>query len=221
MLPSTPCPPSPQHPPADRQAPSTHPPQETQRYPTQSPPLHQRHPPSLLPRPSTGMQQDSENLHRMAPPSPIDVSRHSGTAAAVKHPTNPLQLKRQSGRSHFGRSEFCHRHTFASSLNVAERVTNLPSEVIFQIEMLPETLSLPSSKMSARLAGGLLNLVHLCVCISRIRRVPESVTGWEEMYMEAEEQPWFDWVCLSASAHNPEVSDDYPVLFRRSLPGSS
>jgi hypothetical protein len=60
--------------------------------------------------------------------------------------------------------------------------------------MLPETLALPSSKMSARLAGGLLNLVHLCVCISRIRRVPESGTGWEEMYMEADEQPWFDWV---------------------------
>jgi len=62
--------------------------------------------------------------------------------------------------------------------------------------MLPETLSLPSSKTSARLTGGFLNLVHLCVCISRIRRVPESVTGWEEMYMEAEEQPWFDWVRL-------------------------
>ena len=65
---------------------------------------------------------------------------------------------------------------------------------MFQIEMLPETLSLPSSKTSARLAGGLLNLVHLCVCISRIRKVPESATGWEEMYMEADEQSWFDWV---------------------------
>lgn len=77
----------------------------------------------------------------------------------------------------------------------AHRVANLPSEVMFQVEMLPQTLSLPSSKMSARLTGGLLNLVHLCVCISRIRKVPESVTGWEEMYMESEDQPWFDWVC--------------------------
>jgi len=65
---------------------------------------------------------------------------------------------------------------------------------MFQIEMLPETLSLPSSKTSARLVGGLLNLVHLCVCISQIRKVPESATGWEEMYMETEEQSWFDWV---------------------------
>ena len=66
---------------------------------------------------------------------------------------------------------------------------------MFQIEMLPETLSLPSFKTSARLAGGFLHLVHLCVCVSRIRKVPESATGWEEMYMEAEELPWFDWVC--------------------------
>ena len=76
------------------------------------------------------------------------------------------------------------------------RAANLPSEIMFQIEMLPETLSLPSSKTSARLVGGLLNLVHLCVCISRIRKVPESATGWEEMYMETEEQSWFDWVRL-------------------------
>jgi len=74
-----------------------------------------------------------------------------------------------------------------------QKAANLPSEVMFQIEMLPETLSLPSSKTSARLVGGLLNLVHLCVCISRIRKVPESATGWEEMYMETEDQSWFDW----------------------------
>jgi len=76
--------------------------------------------------------------------------------------------------------------------------------------MLPETLSLPSSKMSARLAGGLLNLVHLCVCISRIRKVPESATGWEEMYMEAEEQPWFDWVCpVMLQSPSLDIPDDY------------
>lgn len=75
--------------------------------------------------------------------------------------------------------------------------------------MLPETLSLPSSKMSARLVGGLLNLVHLCVCISRIRKVPESATGWEEMYMEAEEQPWFDWVCpIVLQLSSLGISDD-------------
>lgn len=84
--------------------------------------------------------------------------------------------------------------TIAFLLNVANRVTTLPSEIMFQVEMLPETLSFPSSKMSARLGGGLLNLAHLCVCISRIRKVPESATGWEEMYREAEEIPLFDWV---------------------------
>lgn len=110
-------------------------------------------------------------------------------------PTNPLQPNGWSGKSQCGRSESTIA-TVASLLNVTNRVTGLPSEIMFQVEMLPETLSFPTSKMSARVVGGLLNLVHLCVCISRIRKVPESVTGWEEMYMEAEELPWFDWVCL-------------------------
>lgn len=87
--------------------------------------------------------------------------------------------------------------------------------------MLPETLSLPSSKMSARLTGGLLNLVHLCVCISRIRKVPESATGWEEMYMESEEQPWFDWVCYCITILIPGDLTINDLPFRRSPPKSS
>lgn len=112
--------------------------------------------------------------------------------------------------------------TFASLLKVTNRATGLPSEIMFQVEMLPETLSFPSSKVSARLAGGLLNLVHLSVCISRIRKVPESVTGWEEMYMEAEELPWFDWVCSIAPWFSPlDVSDNDSSSFRHSPPRSS
>ena len=109
----------------------------------------------------------------------------------------------------------------ASLLNVVNRVTGLPSEIMFQIEMLPETLSFPSSKTSARLAGGLLNLVHLCVSISRIRKVPESVTGWEEMYMEAQELPLFDWVRpVVPQFLSQEVSDSRQPAFRHSRPRS-
>ena len=100
---------------------------------------------------------------------------------------------------------------FALSLNAVNRFTSLPSEIMFQVEMLPETLSLPSSKMSARITGGLLNLVHLCVCISHIRKVPESATGWEEMYMESEDLPWFDWVCPNIPQY---PSSDHNLPFR-------
>lgn len=108
--------------------------------------------------------------------------------------TNPLQVNEWSERSRFGRSKFIHPPHISLLAECRYRVANFPSELMFQVEMLPETLSLPSSKMSARLTGGFLNFVHLCVCISRIRKVPESITGWEEMYMESEEQPWIDWV---------------------------
>ena len=39
-----------------------------------------------------------------------------------------------------------------------------------------------------------MHLFHLSVCVSRIRKVPDSDLGWEDMYREGEGEPWFDWV---------------------------
>jgi hypothetical protein len=49
-----------------------------------------------------------------------------------------------------------------------------------------------------------MHLFHLCVCVSRIRKVPDSDLGWEDMYREGEGEPWFDWVShrLSCTFNN-------------------
>lgn len=131
--------------------------------------------------------------------------------AGPRSQTNPLQVNEWSERSRCGRSKFIHQPHICLLAECRYRAASFPSEIMFQVEMLPETLSLPTSKMSARLTGGLLNFVHLCVCISRIRKVPESITGWEEMYMETEEQSWFDWVrsiaLYSSSLGSPMIID--------------
>lgn len=41
-----------------------------------------------------------------------------------------------------------------------------------------------------------MHLFHLCVRVSRIRKVPDSDLGWEDMYREGEGDFWFDWTIL-------------------------
>jgi hypothetical protein len=39
-----------------------------------------------------------------------------------------------------------------------------------------------------------MHLLHLWARVSRIRKVPDSDLGWEDMYREGEGEAWFDWV---------------------------
>ncbi|TFK54871.1 hypothetical protein OE88DRAFT_1710647 [Heliocybe sulcata] len=77
--------------------------------------------------------------------------------------------------------------------SLVERVTSIPSTIAFHISLFPHNVPLPEPQTSAVLVGGLLHFIHLCVRISRIRKVPDSDLGWEDMYREGEDEPWFDW----------------------------
>jgi Protein of unknown function (DUF2418) len=72
----------------------------------------------------------------------------------------------------------------------------MPSEIAFQIGMFPDNLPLPSHKSSARLIGGIMHLLHFCIRISQIQRIPDSDLGWEDMFHEGDSGSWFDWVRL-------------------------
>ncbi|RDX56543.1 hypothetical protein OH76DRAFT_1451649 [Lentinus brumalis] len=74
-----------------------------------------------------------------------------------------------------------------------ERITSIPSQISFEISQFPHNVPLPSPQNSARVIGGTLHFLHLCVRISQIRRVPDSDLGWEDMYREGEGESWFDW----------------------------
>ena len=74
------------------------------------------------------------------------------------------------------------------------RIASIPSQIMFEISLFPHNVPLPSPPTTARLIGGLMHFFHLCVRISQERRVPDSDLGWEDMFRETEERPWFDWV---------------------------
>ncbi|KAI0748342.1 hypothetical protein C8Q80DRAFT_1171386 [Daedaleopsis nitida] len=89
-----------------------------------------------------------------------------------------------------------------------DRITSLPSQISFEISQFPHNVPLPTPQNSARVIGGTLHFLHLCVRVSQIRRVPDSDLGWEDMYREGEGESWFDWtvpmtfVLVSASVLN-------------------
>ncbi|KAI1794569.1 hypothetical protein LXA43DRAFT_112121 [Ganoderma leucocontextum] len=73
------------------------------------------------------------------------------------------------------------------------RITDIPSRISFEISQFPNNVPLPSPQNSARVIGGALHFLHLCVRVSQIRRIPDSDLGWEDMYHENESEAWFDW----------------------------
>lgn len=76
---------------------------------------------------------------------------------------------------------------------IVERITSIPSNIAFEIALFPHNLPLPSAMTTARMVGGLLHALHLCVRVSQVRRIPDSDIGWEDMYREGEGVSWFDW----------------------------
>jgi hypothetical protein len=78
--------------------------------------------------------------------------------------------------------------------HLACRLASIPSEIAFQIGMFPGNLPLPSNISSARILGGAMHFLHLCIRIHQIQTVPDSDLGWEDMYRENEGDSWFHWV---------------------------
>ena len=39
-----------------------------------------------------------------------------------------------------------------------------------------------------------MHFVHFCVRVSQVRNVPDTDVGWEDMFHEDNDVPWFDWV---------------------------
>jgi len=49
-----------------------------------------------------------------------------------------------------------------------------------------------------------MHFLHIWARLSRMRKVPDSDLGWEDMYHEGEGISWFDWVTFtSASVSTP------------------
>ncbi|KAH9951901.1 hypothetical protein B0H21DRAFT_3460 [Amylocystis lapponica] len=74
-----------------------------------------------------------------------------------------------------------------------EKVRSLPSKIAFELALFPHNVPLPPPRTSAWLLGGTAHFLHLCVRLVQINAVPDSDLGWEDMYREGQDEPWFDW----------------------------
>lgn len=76
------------------------------------------------------------------------------------------------------------------------RIQNLPSRIAFEISIFPANVPLPESKTAANILGGGLHFLHFCVRVAQVRDVPDTNTGWEDMYREDKGGSWFDWTTV-------------------------
>jgi len=111
-------------------------------------------------------------------------------------PYFPLGPKRRGGRisdidSPNGKGASTKRAVRKKGLY--EKITALPSRILFEISIFPNNVPLPTPRTSAYLIGGTLHLIHFCVRISQIRSIPDSDVGWEDMYREDNNVAWLDW----------------------------
>lgn len=74
-----------------------------------------------------------------------------------------------------------------------ERISEIPSRIMFELSLFPHNVPLPAPKTSAWLVGASMHLLHFCVRVARVRATSESDLGWEDLYWERTQQSWFDW----------------------------
>ncbi|KZV69514.1 hypothetical protein PENSPDRAFT_580821 [Peniophora sp. CONT] len=77
-----------------------------------------------------------------------------------------------------------------------ERIQNLPSRIAFEISIFPANVPFPETKTAANILGGGLHFLHFCVRVAQVRDVPDTNTGWEDMYREDKGSSYFDWTTL-------------------------
>jgi Protein of unknown function (DUF2418) len=64
----------------------------------------------------------------------------------------------------------------------------LPAAIAFEIALFPKNVPLPSPKTSARILGGIIHFLHLCINASH-----ESDNSWDSL-SRGQSDTWFDWV---------------------------
>ena len=68
-------------------------------------------------------------------------------------------------------------------------IRNFPATIAFEIALFPQNVPLPSPKTSARILGGVIHFLHLCINASH-----ESDNSWDSLSRN-QSDTWFDWVC--------------------------
>ncbi|KAF9227918.1 hypothetical protein BS17DRAFT_726574 [Gyrodon lividus] len=105
----------------------------------------------------------------------------------------PLSAKRKARMSTANGTGGSPRKAVIRKKGLIERITVIPSRIMFEISLFPHNVPLPAPKASAWLIGAVMHLLHFCVRVSQVRATSDSDLGWEDLYWERNQQSWFDW----------------------------
>ncbi|KAF8559584.1 hypothetical protein OG21DRAFT_464528 [Imleria badia] len=104
----------------------------------------------------------------------------------------PLSVKRKA-RMSTANAAATPRKAIIRKKGFVERISEIPSRVMFEISLFPHNVPLPAPKTSAWLIGTLMHTLHFFVRVSQVRATSDSDLGWEDLYWERNQQSWFDW----------------------------
>lgn len=126
--------------------------------------------PANTPSISSSVPFDWEAARSRAPPpyaSPLSTRPRKSVGTATSTGTPRKGIVRKKG--------------------VFERIRNLPAAIAFEIALFPKNIPLPSPKTSARITGGVIHFLHLCINASH-----ESDNSWDSL-SRSQSDTWFDW----------------------------
>ncbi|KAG1715692.1 hypothetical protein ID866_1455 [Astraeus odoratus] len=104
----------------------------------------------------------------------------------------PINGKRKSRMSTIGTGTGTPRKVIRKK-GFVERITEIPSQIMFELSLFPHNIPLPAPRTSAWLMGTSMHFLHFCVRVARVRATSDSDLGWEDLYWERSQQSWFDW----------------------------
>ncbi|KAL1687085.1 hypothetical protein GGG16DRAFT_128243 [Schizophyllum commune] len=136
-------------------------------------------------RPSIGLYRSPASTPSIASSIPFDWD------AARSHKPAPYGTPLRKKTSGVGGG--APRKAIVRKKSLYTRIRDIPSRIAFEFTQFPNNVPLPSHQTSARILGGLLHFLHLCVRVSQGRAVPDSELGWEDMYAEDTGASWFSW----------------------------
>ncbi|KAG1753486.1 hypothetical protein EDB19DRAFT_1892804 [Suillus lakei] len=131
-----------------------------------------------------------------ATPSISSSTPFDWDAARSRRPppyASPLSAKRKSRMSTIPDGLRPQPKKVVKKKGIVERITALPSQIMFEISLFPHNLPMPAPRTTGWLIGSSMHLLHLCLRVSQIRATADSDIGWEDLYWERSQQSWFDW----------------------------
>ncbi|KAG2134443.1 uncharacterized protein EDB93DRAFT_1254558 [Suillus bovinus] len=145
----------------------------------------------VTPRPRVSYVQSPSSTPSISSSTPFDWD-----AARSRRPppyASPLSAKRKSRMSTVPDGLRPLPKKVVKKKGIFEKITALPSQIMFEISLFPHNVPMPAPKTTGWLIGSSMHLLHLCLRVSQIRATADSDIGWEDLYWERSQQSWFDW----------------------------